>query len=387
MSAVVSPELLAEAALWRRHLHRHPETAFEEHQTAEFVASRLAKFGLHVHRGLAGTGVVGTLQRGTSTRSIGIRADMDALRIREQGEMPHASSIAGVMHACGHDGHVAMLLAAAGACARLPDLDGTVHFIFQPAEESEGGGQRMVDQGLFRQFPCDEIYALHNWPALPLGSCVALDGPMMAALALFEITLEGRGAHGAMPHEGTDCIVAASQLVSALQSIVSRNVDPLQTAVISVAQIHAGDTWNVIPDACTMRGTTRWFDNDVGDLLERRTLEVSKAVAAACGCTVRVRYKRRCAATVNNPGAAAFVRSVAAQPDLGLRVVSTQPSMASEDFACMLQAVPGCYFWLGTGQTGREHGLHSSRFDFNDDLLPYGVSLWVALVRRALLGR
>lgn len=384
MSAAVSAELLSEAALWRRHLHRYPETAFEEHQTAEFVASRLGQFGLRVHRGLAGTGVVGTLKRGSSRRTIGIRADMDALRIREQGDVPHASSVAGVMHACGHDGHVAMLLAAAGACAQLPDLDGTVHFIFQPAEESEGGGQRMIEQGLFRQFPCDEIYALHNWPALPLGTCVALDGPMMAALAQFEITLEGRGGHGAMPHQGTDCIVAACQVVSALQTIVSRSVDPLQSAVVSVAQIHTGDTWNVIPDVCVIRGTTRWFDHDVGDLLERHMAEVSGALAAAFGCTARVRYERRCAATVNDPGAAAFVRNVAGAAALGLRVVSTQPSMASEDFAFMLQAVPGCYFWLGTGQ---EHGLHSSRFDFNDQLLTYGVPLWVALVRRALAGR
>lgn len=257
----VFADVIAEAVSWRHHLHQHPELAFHETRTADFVASQLGQFGLAVHRGLAGTGVVGTLSRGTSRRTISIRADMDALPIQEQSSAGHASCTPGTMHACGHDGHVAMALAAARICSRLPDLDGTAHFIFQPAEENEGGGRRMMEEGLFRVFPCDAVYALHNWPALPLGTCVALDGPMMAALGSFEIVVSGRGCHGAMPHEGVDSILAACQLVSALQSVVSRNVDPLQASVVSATQIHGGDTWNVVPDNCIIRGTTRWFVN------------------------------------------------------------------------------------------------------------------------------
>jgi hippurate hydrolase len=385
MTGTDTADLLAEAVSWRRHLHRHPELAFGERQTADFVAAQLERTGLKVHRGLAGTGVVGTLTRGTGRRSIGIRADMDALPIREESGAPHVSTVAGVMHACGHDGHTAIALAAARVCAGLPDLDGTVHFIFQPAEENEGGGRRMVEEGLFKCFPCDSIYALHNWPALSVGTCVARDGAMMAAFGTFEVVVRGRGSHGAMPHAGNDAILTATHVVAALQSIVSRNVDPLQSAVVSVTQIRGGDTWNVLPDECLIRGTTRWYDAGIGDCLEERITRLANSIADGFGCTARVKYERRYPATINDPAAAQLVREVAAATRL--TVVDSPPTMGGEDFAFMLQAVPGCYLWLGAGRAGDNPGLHSPRYDFNDEVLPAGVDLWVSLVRRCLARR
>ncbi len=381
-AAAVSGELLAQATAWRHDLHRHPELAYGEHRTAEFIARQLTQFGLQVHRGLGGTGVVGTIRRGTGRRSIGIRADMDALPIQETSGVEHASSASGVMHACGHDGHTTMALAAAALCAQLPGLDGTVHFIFQPAEENEGGGRRMVEDGLFKLFPCERIYALHNWPALPAGACVALDGAMMAALDTFEIIVRGRGCHGAMPHEGVDPILAAAQLVSALQSIVSRNVDPLQSAVVSVTQIQAGDTWNVIPDSCQIRGSTRWYEAAVGNRIAERIPHLARSLAEALDCSADIHYEKRFPATINEPSAARLVRDVAA--GIGMPVMDAHPSMASEDFAYMLQAVPGCYLWLGAAREGENPGLHSPRYDFNDAVLSRGIQLWVALVQSCL---
>lgn len=380
----LSPELIAEAKSWRRHLHRHPELAFNERQTADFIASQLAQFGLTVHRGLAGTGVVGTLTRGTGRRSIGIRADMDALPIEEQTGVSYASTSPGVMHACGHDGHVAIALAAARLCARLDNLDGTVHFIFQPAEENEGGAKRMIDEGLFQLFPCDAVYALHNWPLLPLGTCVARDGPIMAAMGIFEVVISGRGCHGAMPQEGTDSLLAGCHLVSALQSIVSRNIDPVDSGVVSVTRIRAGDTWNVIPDGCAIRGTTRWFDEGVGNKIERRIAELSKSIAEGFGCEARLRYERRFPATINDSGAAKFIRTVISTSDLNLKLSDAHPSMGSEDFAEMLRVVPGCYLWLGGATQVHNHGLHSPHYDFNDELIPLGAALWVTLVQKSL---
>jgi amidohydrolase len=383
MNDCLSHDVLAEAVSWRRHLHARPELAFEERQTSDFVASKLAEFGFTVHRGLATTGVVGTLTRGTSRRSIAIRADMDALPLNEQSGLAHASSKPGVMHACGHDGHMAIALAAARVCAKLPDLDGTVHFIFQPAEESGGGARRMVEEGLFRLFPCDSVYALHNWPGLELGSVVARNGAMMAANAVFDISIQGRGCHGAMPHEGSDPILAACQLVSSLQSIVSRNVDPLQAAVVSVTQINAGATHNIIPDGCVVRGTTRWFDRGIGAYIEARMSEISRSIAAAFHCEAVIRYEHRYPATINDPAAADFVRTTANIAAPMLRFVERNPSMAAEDFAFMLEAIPGCYVWLGAGET-TGHRLHSSTYDFNDELLPLGVALWVSVIRGSL---
>lgn len=379
----LSADLIARAVSWRHHLHRHPELAFKETKTADFIAERLAEFGLAIHRGLGGTGLVGTLKRGAGQRTIGIRADMDALPIEEKSGVLHASCTGGFMHACGHDGHVAMALAAAEACARLPGLDGTVHFIFQPAEEGECGAKRMIEDGLFRLFPCDAVYALHNQPALPFGACVARDGVMLAACALFEITISGRGCHGGRPHQGTDVILAGCHLVSSLQSIVSRNVDPLQSAVVSATQFQAGDSFNVIPDRCLIRGTARWFDAGVGNMIERRMNEFSKSIAAGFGCEAQVHYDRRFSATINDPAAAQFVRKVAGLIP-GLAVVDLDPTTGSEDFSDMLLAVPGCYVWLGAGKSGNDPGLHSPCYDFNDDLLPLGAALWVALVKNSL---
>jgi amidohydrolase len=384
MTDGLSAEWLAEAVGWRHHLHAHPELAFHEQHTADFIASRLSEFGLSVHRGLGGTGVVGTLSRGTSRRSLAIRADMDALPIQEMTGVPHASAHPGMMHACGHDGHVAMALAAARVCAHSTEIDGTAHFIFQPAEENEGGAQRMVRDGLFKQFPVDSIYALHNWPALALGSCAAREGPMMAAFGTFEITITGRGCHGAMPQEGADTVLAGCQVVSALHTIVSRNVEPMASAVVSATQIHAGDTWNVLPGICTIRGTTRWFDHEVGELLERRIRELAGAVAMGFDCEVDIRYERRYPATINDREATIRVRDAAKGPAVKLALVDAHPSLGAEDFSFMLQEVPGCYLWLGTGRKGGDFGLHSPRYDFNDDALPLGVALWVSLVHEVL---
>lgn len=377
-------EICAEAVSWRHYLHQHPELAHKEWQTSDFVAAQLQSFGLKIHRGLAETGVVGTLSCGAGGATIGIRADMDALPITEKSGVPYASHHPGLMHACGHDGHVAIALAAARICTRFPDLNGTVHFIFQPAEENEGGGRRMVEEGLFELFPCDSIYALHNWPALPLGTCVARDGPMMAAFGTFEIAVLGRGCHGAMPHQGSDAILAGSQLVSALQSIVSRNVDPTHSAVVSVTQIHAGDTWNVIPDRCILRGTTRWFDEKVGLSIENRIRELAVAVAGGFSCEATLEYKRRMPATINTNVMAQEIRALVGRDLPELQVAEAAPSMGSDDFAFMLNTVPGCYIWLGAGTTEHSHGLHSPQYDFNDDALPHGVALWLALVRHAL---
>lgn len=379
----LSSSEMEQAVAWRRMLHAKPELAYEEHATAAFVAERLAEWGFQVRTGIGRTGVVGTLSRGTSRRAIAIRADMDALPIVEETGVPYASTAPGVMHACGHDGHVAVALAAARASSRMTGLDGTVHFVFQPAEEVEGGALEMVRDGLFRDCPADRVFGLHNWPALETGCVVARDGAMMAAFATFEIAVSGRGSHGAMPHEGADPVAAAAQVVSALQTVASRNVSPLDSAVVSVTQIHGGDAYNVIPETVILRGTTRWFDPAVGDLVERRVSEVAAGVAGAMGCAADVDYIRRYPATINDPAAAAFARAAAAGP-AGLRVVDAAPGMAAEDFAFMLAERPGCYLWLGSRRDGENPGLHSPRFDFNDAIIPDGVRLWTALVAASL---
>ena len=381
---ILSSEEISEAIRWRHHLHRHPELAFEERETADFVARLLGQWGLSVHSGLGGTGVVGTLSRGTSRRTIALRADMDALPIAEETSAPYASRMPGRMHACGHDGHMAMLLAAARACSRDPDLDGTAHFIFQPAEENGGGALKMIEDGLFSRFPSDRVFGLHNWPAIEMGACVARDAAMMAASGMFEISITGRGSHGAMPDEGIDPIPATCAIVSALQTIVSRNVSPLEAAVVSVTQIQAGDTWNVIPQSSIVRGTTRWFNEGVGSTLETKICSLATSIARGFGCKADLSYAHRFPATINNAAEAAMVRRVAAGPGLNLKVRDAAPSMAAEDFAYMLQAVPGCYFWLGSRKAGDNPVLHSPRFDFNDAILRLGAQVWVHLVRETL---
>lgn len=382
MSDVVSSELVEEARQWRLDLHRHPELAYQEHRTGDFVAGKLAEYGFEVHRGIGQTGVVGTLKRGTSSRSIALRADMDALPILEQTGAVHASITPGTMHACGHDGHVSMLLAAAKIAAGRSDLNGILHIVFQPAEEVEGGARAMIEDGLFEHIQADAIYGLHNWPALAPGKVVARDGPMMAAFGTFDLDIIGAGSHGAMPHEGADPVLAAGQVVSALQAIASRNVSPLRASVVSVTQIHGGDAYNVIPETVTLRGTTRWFEPDVGDLIEKRMAEVASSVAVAFNCRADLRYQRRYPATINDACAAAFLRNAASS--INLEVIETDPSMAAEDFAFMLEKKPGAYLWLGAGKEGENPGLHSPRFDFNDYVLADGIRLWNSIISNAL---
>src|SRR5579885_2041592 len=271
---------------WRRHIHAHPETAFEEHRTSDFVAGKLAELGIEVHRGLAGTGVVGTLRAGSGGRAIGLRADMDALHIREANGFEHRSTHEGRMHACGHDGHTAMLLGAARYLAETRRFDGIVHFIFQPAEENEAGGRVMVEQGLFERFPVEAVYGMHNWPGMPVGQFVVRPGPLLAAFDIFEIVVEGKGAHGAMPHTGIDPVVTAAQITLALQTIRSRSTHPLDGAVVSVTQVHGGDTWNVIPDEVVLRGTTRSFKPEVQDIIEHGIRRIAEGVASAQGAKV-----------------------------------------------------------------------------------------------------
>ena len=375
--------LHGEMTAWRHDLHAHPEIAFQEHRTSERVAGLLAGFGIDVHRGLAGTGVVGSLRRGGGPRSIALRADLDGLPMQEIGEPPYRSQVPGAMHACGHDGHMAMLLGAARELAERGRFDGTVYFVFQPAEENEGGGRVMVEQGLFDRFPADAVFGLHNWPGLDAGRFAVRPGPVMAAFDVFEVTVRGRGAHGAMPHLAIDPVVAAAEMIGALQTIVSRNVSPVEAAVVSVAQVQAGDTWNVIPEEARLRGSARYFRPDVGRAVEEGIRRIVAGVASAFGATSIVDYQHRYPATVNEPAATAIAARVAEEVVGSEQMVAdAPPSMASEDFAFMLQARPGCYVWLGSGDGVR--ALHSPGYDFNDAVLPVGAAYWVRLAETIL---
>ncbi len=373
----------------RRDLHAHPELAFQEKRTADLVAGELQRYGLEVHRGLAKTGVVGILRSGHSKRMIGLRADMDALPLQEKNDFAHRSQHPGFMHACGHDGHTAMLLGAARHLAQHPDFDGTAVFIFQPAEESEGGAKVMLGDGLFEQFPVESIYGLHNWPGLPVGQMALLAGPVMAGTCSFEIRIQGQGCHAAMPHQGTDSIVAGSQLVVALQSIVSRAINPCDAAIVSVTQFHAGEAWNILPEEAVLRGTLRSFKPEVQATLEGAINQLCQGIASANGTTISARISQRYPATINDANATDFCRLVA-QMVFGAEQVRTDlmPSMGAEDFAYMLQQKPGCYAWLGSDRADSpaddECALHNPRYDFNDDILVYGVSYWVELVRQLL---
>jgi amidohydrolase len=380
-------QLHGEMAEWRHDIHAHPETAFEEQRTSALVANKLESFGLSVHQGLGRTGVVGTLSAGSGRRAVGLRADMDALHIHEKNGFDHRSQHEGKMHACGHDGHTSMLLGAAKYLSQTRNFDGTVHFIFQPAEENEGGGREMVEQGLFDKFPCDSVYGMHNWPGMPVGQFGLRAGPMMASFDIFEIELTGRGSHAALPHTGIDPVVAASALVQALQSITSRNVDPIESSVVSVTQIHAGDTWNVIPDAAVLRGTTRAFRPEVQDLIERRVREISSGIGATYGTQVKVRYERRYPPTVNAPRETEICASVLERMVGAENVVRVPPVMGSEDFAFMLQAKAGCYVFVGNGPGAGGCMLHNPHYDFNDEVLPLGASYWVSLVEHILAAR
>ena len=375
----------AEMRRWRHHLHAHPETAFEEVATAAYVAERLRSFGLEVHTGLAKTGVVGVLSNGSSHDSIGMRADLDALHIQEQSGVPHASNNRGRMHACGHDGHTTMLLAAARAMTQRRNFDGTAYFIFQPAEENEGGGRVMVEEGLFDRFPMRAVYGMHNWPRLPAGTFAMREGPLMGAYDIFEIIATGKGAHAAMAYQAKDPMLFAAHAINALQTIVSRNIHPLETGVVSVTQVHAGDTWNVIPEQVVLRGTVRTFKHEVQDLIESRMRAIVAGVAATFDMQASLRYERRYPATVNSAEETVQAARAAAAV-VGETHVERNPTpeMTSEDFAFMLQAKPGCYVWLGAGASEDPPGLHNPHYDFNDNVLPIGASYWVTLAEQQL---
>jgi len=377
--------LHAEMTAWRRDLHAHPETAFEEHRTAEFVADKLASFGIAVDRGLAQTGVVGTLRVGTGPRAVGLRADLDALPIDETNTFEHRSRHAGRMHACGHDGHMAMLLGAAKHLAAARNFDGTVHFVFQPAEESRGGGRAMVEAGLFERFPMDAIFGMHNWPGMPVGEFGVMPGAMMASSDEFEIRITGRGGHAAMPHQTIDPVVVGSQVVQALQAIVSRHANPVDPAVVTVTQFHAGDAINVIPGEAVLRGTARAFRSAVQDLIEGGIRRTCAGVAAAHGAQITVRYARHYPPTVNTPAEAAFAAEVM-RDIVGPENVHTglPPTMGAEDFAFMLQVKPGAYAWIGNGPGEGGCMLHNPGYDFNDAILPLGATYWTRLAERFL---
>ncbi|MDR0577433.1 MAG: amidohydrolase [Candidatus Accumulibacter sp.] len=379
---------LDELAALRRDIHAHPELAFHETRTADLVARELAARGLETHRGLAGTGVVGVLRKGGGERAIGLRADMDALPMPEKNTFAHVSRNPGRMHACGHDGHVAMLLGAARHLAENIEsaaFDGVVYFIFQPAEESENGGRVMVEDGLFRRFPMDAVFGLHNWPDLPAGEMAVMTGPVMAGTSFFEIRLHGRGCHAAMPDQGIDPLVAASHLVVALQTVVSRNVRPGEGAVVSITQIHGGDAVNVIPDLAVLRGTTRGFKPETEALLETAIRRVCAGIENAFGTRVNVIFNQRFPPTVNSVREAEICREAAAGV-LGVENVrrNERPSMAAEDFSHMLLEKPGCYAWIGNGSEDGGRALHNPYYDFNDEILAIGVSYWVKLVETAL---
>ncbi len=372
----------------RRDIHAHPETAFEERRTSEVVADFLETCGMAVHRGLAGTGVVGVLRAGSGHRSIGLRADMDALPMDEKNTFAHRSCHAGKMHACGHDGHTTMLLAAAQYLAQTKNFQGTVNFIFQPAEETLGGGRVMVEEGLFDRFPMEAVFGLHNWPGLPVGTLAVHDGPVMAGSDEFEIVISGRGCHGAMPHQGVDPVLVGAALVQALQTVVSRNVDPLESAVVSVTQFHAGHATNVIPDQAILRGTARAFRPEVQDTLEGSMGRLCQGIAAAFNAQVVLNYKRGYPPTLNTRGEAEICRQVASRVLGADRVRSDlKPSMGAEDFSFLLREKPGCYVWLGNGPGEGGCMLHNPLYDFNDELIPLGASYWVGLVEYMLGAR
>ena len=369
---------------WRRALHAHPELAYQETRTAEFVAAKLADFGIPFETGIGQTGIVATLRAGSGHRSVGLRADMDALALQEMNSFAHRSQTAGVMHACGHDGHTVILLAAAEYLAATRDFDGTIHFIFQPAEEGEAGAKAMMDDGLFTRFPVDGVFGLHNWPWLAPGTLVVRPGPMMAAFDTFEVTVRGRGGHAAAPHLAIDPVVVAAQLIQSWQHIVSRTVDPLESAVVSVTQVHAGNAWAVIPEEVVLRGTVRTFNPQVQALIEQRLQTIARGITSAHQCEFDWRYERRYPPTINSALETEFAAR-AATSVFGAEHVRRDlpPSMGSEDFGWMLLEQPGSYAWIGSGgQT--DCLLHNPRYDFNDEILPHGASYWVTLARQFL---
>jgi amidohydrolase len=391
----VIESILADAAqirTIRRDIHAHPELCFEEQRTSDVIARSLTDWGIPIHRGLGKTGVVGIVKNGTSPRAVGLRADIDALPITERNSFAHASRHAGKMHACGHDGHTAMLLAAAKHLARHRHFDGTVYLIFQPAEEGGGGAREMIRDGLFDRFPMEAVFGAHNWPGLAAGQFAVRSGPVFASSNEFKITIRGKGAHGAMPHLGTDPVPVACQMVQAFQTIITRNKRPIDTGVISVTMIHAGEATNVVPESCVLEGTVRTFTTDVLDLIERRMKTVAEATSAAFECSCDFEFVRNYPPTINHPAETGFFRGVAADVVGAANVLEFEPTMGAEDFSYFLQEKPGCYFLIGNGDGAHREGghglgpcmLHNPSYDFNDDLIPLGATLWVRLAEQWL---
>ena len=374
-----------ELTRWRRDIHAHPELGFEEHRTSEFVAAKLEEFGVQVHRGIGGTGVVGVLRVGNETKSIGLRADMDALPILEENTFEHRSRHDGHMHACGHDGHTVMLLGAAKYLSESRDFRGQVNFIFQPAEEGIGGAKAMVDDGLFRDFPCDILFAMHNAPGMPVGSFGVKKGVVTAAGAFFDIEIKGRGAHGAYPQHGVDPVVVGAQMVNAIQSIVSRNVGPTEAAVVSITQFHSGDAYNVIPASAHLSGTARTFSKSVMERVQERMTELAQSVAVGFGATAEVDFRTIFHPVVNDENAAEIAGEVCDDlvgADRVRRDLSA--GTGSEDFSFMLEEVPGCYLLIGNSDDDHQRPVHNPGYDFNDQALSGGASFFAKVVERHL---
>ena len=383
----------ASLAALRRDIHAHPELCFQEKRTADLVAATLTEWGIPIHRGLGTTGVVGIVKNGTSTRAIGLRADMDALPMQEANTFAHASAYPGKMHACGHDGHTAMLLAAAQHLATHRGFDGTVYLIFQPAEEGGGGAREMIKDGLFERFPMEAVFGLHNWPGFAVGQFAASAGPVMASSNEFKITIHGKGGHAAMPHNALDPVPAACQLVQSFQTIVSRNLKPIDAGVISVTMIHTGEATNVIPNSCELQGTVRTFSLAVLDMIEARMRVMAEHTCAASGLSAEFEFRRNYPPTINSAAESDFCRQVMADIVGVDNVQAQEPTMGAEDFSYMLQVKPGCYAFIANGDGDHRaigHGggpcmLHNPSYDFNDDLLPLGATYWVRLAEQWLV--
>ena len=387
--------ILADAAAIatvRKDIHAHPELCFQEQRTSDLIAQQLTDWGIPVHRGLGTTGVVGILKSGTSSRAVGLRADIDALPMTEANTFDHASKYPGKMHSCGHDGHTAMLLGAAKYLSKHRNYDGTVYLIFQPAEEGGGGAREMIKDGLFDKFPMEAVFGAHNWPGMAVGQFALKSGPCFASSNEFKITIRGKGSHAAMPHLGVDPVPVACQLVQAFQTIITRNKRPIDAGVISVTMIHAGEATNVVPDSCQLQGTVRTFTVEALDLIEKRMREITEHTCAAFDTTVDFHFKRNYPPTINHPDETAFVRRVMGELVGPENVQEFEPTMGAEDFSYYLLERPGCYFLIGNGDGSHRiggHGmgpcmLHNPSYDFNDDLIPLGGTLWVQLAEQWL---
>jgi amidohydrolase len=376
----------------RRDIHAHPELCFQEERTSEIIAKALTSWGIEVVRGLGKTGVVGLIKNGTSQRAVALRADMDALPMTEHNTFAHASKHQGRMHACGHDGHTAMLLAAAKHMARHRNFDGTVVLVFQPAEEGGGGAREMINDGLFDKYPVEAIFGAHNWPGMPVGQIGVRSGPIMASSNEFKITITGKGSHAALPHNGVDPVPIACQMVQAFQTIVTRNRNPLDAAVISVTMIHTGEATNVVPDSCEIQGTVRTMTTDMLDMIEKRMRIISEHTCAAFGADVNFEFVRNYPPTVNHPAETAFAGKVIASVVGDANVTEFPQTMGAEDFSFFLQKKPGCFFFIGNGDGAHRelgHGLgpctlHNPNYDFNDDLIPLGATIWIRMAEEWL---